>query len=108
MQVLMRSFAMLMLVQAASATPALAGEVVHVKISDLVFMPAEISARVGDTIEWVNGDIIDHTATAAGGEWDVMVLAGNPAQLQLTQAGTFPYFCRFHPNMTAKIHVLDR
>lgn len=60
---------------------------------------------MGDTVEWVNGDFIDHTATANAGDWEVMVVAGRSSQLQLTHAGTFAYFCRFHPNMTAKIHV---
>ena len=50
----------------ASAVWALAGETVQVKISDLAFSPAEITARVGDTIQWVNGDFVDHTATAKG------------------------------------------
>ena len=95
--------AMLFLI--ASACAALAGEVVHVTISDLAFSPAEITARAGDTIEFVNSDFVDHTATAKDGEWDVLVAAGTAGRLQLTEAGTFDYFCRFHPNMTAKIHV---
>lgn len=98
--------ALLVLMQAASAAPALAGDVVQVKISDLAFMPSEIKVHVGDTIEWVNDDFIDHTATAKGGEWDVTVLAGKAKQLQLTHRGEFDYFCRFHPNMTGKIRVV--
>ena len=33
--------------------------------------PAEASAKVGDTIEWINKDIFAHTATARNGDWDV-------------------------------------
>jgi plastocyanin len=94
-----------MLLACVGTTPAAAGEVVQVTIGDLAFLPAEINARVGDTVEWVNGDFIDHTATANGGNWDVMVIGGSSAQLRLTEVGTFDYFCRFHPNMKAKIHV---
>lgn len=90
----------------ASAVWALAGETVQVKISDLTFSPVEITAQVGDTIQWVNGDFVDHTATARGGEWDVMIVAGKQAELQLTRAGTIDYFCRFHPGMTGKITIL--
>jgi plastocyanin len=89
----------------ASVQMALAGEVAKIKIGNLAFTPAEITLRVGDTVEWVNDDFIDHTATANDGDWDVTVLAGKSARLQLTAAGTFEYFCRFHPNMTAAIHV---
>lgn len=105
MRTVMRQAALLTLLHITSTASALAGEVVQVKISDLAFTPAAITLRVGDTVEWVNGDFIDHTATAKRGAWDVMVVAGKAAQLQLTDAGTFDYFCRFHPNMTATIHV---
>jgi plastocyanin len=89
----------------ASAAWALAEEIMQVKISDLAFSPTEITARVGDTVQWVNGDFVDHTATAKSGEWDVMIAAGKQAGLQLTRAGTIDYFCRFHPGMTGKITV---
>jgi plastocyanin len=91
---------------AASAAWALAGETVQVKISDLAFSPVEVTARVGDTIQWVNGDFVDHTATAKDGEWDVMIAAGKQAEQQLSRAGTINYYCRFHPGMTGKITVL--
>ena len=91
----------------ASAASALAGETVQVKITDLAFLPTEVTARVGDTIQWVNDDIVDHTATATkGGEWDVMIVAWKQAEQQLTRAGEIDYFCRFHPFMTGKITVL--
>ncbi len=75
------------------------------KISDLVFLPAEVSVKVGDSIEWVNGDFVDHTATAKDSAWDVAIPAGKSAQLKLTQAGTFAYYCKIHPGMTGTIHV---
>lgn len=103
--VLLRQATLLMLLHFVSSASAQQGEVVQIRISDLAFTPAEITARVGDTVEWVNDDFIDHTATARNGVWDVTVVAGKSAQLRLTVAGTFDYFCRFHPNMTAKIHV---
>jgi plastocyanin len=65
-----------------------AGEIVRVAINDLAFSPADVTAKVGDTIEWVNGDFVDHTATDKGGAWDVAIAAGNTAQLALTSAGT--------------------
>jgi plastocyanin len=90
----------------ASAEAALAGATVQVKITDLAFSAVEVTARVGDTIQWVNDDIVDHTATATkGGDWDVMIVAGKQAELKLTRAGEIDYFCRFHPFMKAKITV---
>jgi plastocyanin len=104
----MRAVALSMaLLYTASASPALTGETVQVKITDLAFSRTEVTARVGDTIQWVNDDIVDHTATATkGGDWDVTIVAGKQAEQQLVRAGEIDYFCRFHPFMKAKITVL--
>jgi plastocyanin len=96
-----------LLAQTLSAASAHAGEVVKVSISDPVFNPAEITVRVGDTIEWANADFIDHTATAKSGEWDVLIPAGKSARVQLIRAGSVTYYCRFHPGMTGTIFAAD-
>jgi len=97
---------------AMSPAPVRAGEVTQIRISDLAFAPAEITVRVGDTVEWVNADFLDHTATAQDtaqdGAFDVLIVAGKAARLTLTAAGTFAYFCRFHPDMTATLRVTAR
>jgi plastocyanin len=64
--------------------------------------------KVGDTIDWINKDPVDHTATDKAGAWDVVVPAGQRARVWLRDAGTFEYYCRFHPNMTARIVVTGR
>ena len=46
---------------------------IQVTMETLVISPAEASAKVGDTIEWINKDVIAHTATARNGDWDVMM-----------------------------------
>lgn len=83
-----------------------AGEVVKVKINDLVFVPAEITIHVGDSVEWVNDDFIDHTATATDNSWDVMLEVGKTGRHEFTQPGTVAYFCRVHPDMTGTVHVV--
>jgi plastocyanin len=105
----MRAFlhvSMVPLVQALLAASAYAGEVVKVSINDLVFAPTEVTVRVGDIVEWANGDFIDHTATAKSGDWDVLIPAGKSARMELSRAGTIAYYCRFHPGMTGIIHVV--
>ena len=56
------------------------------------------SAKVGDTIEWINKDIFAHTATARNGDWDVTMPPKKTVTLVLKKAGTIDYYCRFHPN----------
>ena len=43
-------------------------ETINVTIENLVFTPAEITAKVGDTIVWDNKDFVTHTATATNNE----------------------------------------
>ena len=96
------------LFQLALAFPSQGGELVRVKITDLAFSPAEITVHPGDTIEWVNEDFIDHTATETSETWDVGIPAEKSAQLQFTRAGSFSYFCRIHPGMTGTVHVIAK
>ena len=44
---------------------------IQITMEDLVISPAEVSAKVGDTVEWINKDIFAHTATARNGDWDI-------------------------------------
>ena len=85
-------------------SPPMRAESVQVTISNLQYSPAEIKAKIGDTVVWVNKDFVAHTATVAGG-WDVNIEPDKPARLVLKKSGTFDYYCRFHPNMTGKIIV---
>jgi plastocyanin len=78
---------------------------VTVTIDQVAYREKSVTARVGDTIEWVNKDIFDHTATAKNGEFNVEVPAGKKARVVLKKAGEIGYFCEYHPNMTAKIVV---
>ena len=47
-----------------AAAPA-AAETIRITIDKLTFQPAQVSAHVGDTIEWVSSDFVAHTATGA-------------------------------------------
>ena len=88
---------------AAAAVPARA-ETIQVMVDKLVFTPAEVSAKVGDTIEWINRDILAHTATVKGG-MEVMIPARKTGRVTLQKAEVIDYYCRFHPNMKGRITV---
>jgi plastocyanin len=78
---------------------------VQITMENLVISPAEASAKVGDTIEWINKDIFIHTATARNGDWDVTMPPKRTVTLVLKKAGLIDYYCRFHPNMKATLEV---
>ena len=82
-------------------------DTIQVTIDKLVFAPAEISAKVGDTIEWVNQDVVAHTATVKGG-WDIMIPAKASARMVVEKAESVEYYCRFHPNMKGKLTATAR
>jgi plastocyanin len=80
-------------------------ETIQITMENLVFSPAEVSAKIGDTIEWINKDIFAHTATARNGDWDVTMPPKKTVTLVLKKAGSIDYYCRFHPNMKATLTV---
>ena len=88
----------------AMAIPAHAATI-QVVMENLVVSPAEVSAKVGDTVEWINKDIFAHTATARNGDFDVTMPPKKTVTSVLKKAGTVEYFCRFHPNMKAVLTI---
>jgi plastocyanin len=83
-----------------------------IEIKSLVYNPTEVTLHVGDSIEWVNNDSISHTASAkadaVGGPWEVVIPPGKSAKREMNDVGTVDYYCRFHPNMKARIIVLAK
>jgi plastocyanin len=78
---------------------------VVVTMDNMAISPPEVSAKVGDTIQWINKDVFDHTATARNGDWDVAVPAKTTVTTVLKKSGPIAYYCRFHPKMTARIQI---
>ena len=77
----------------------------QIVMENLLISPAEASAKVGDTIEWVNKDVLAHTATAKNGDFDVTMPPKKTVTLILKKPGSIDYYCRFHPNMKATLKV---
>jgi plastocyanin len=78
---------------------------IQIVMENLVILPAEASAKVGDTIEWINKDVFVHTATARNGDFDVNMPPKKAVTSVLKKAGTVEYYCRFHPNMKAVLTI---
>lgn len=80
-----------------------AAKTVRVEIAGFAYRPASIAVKPGDTIEWVNKDRVRHTATATDRSWEVVIPAGATGRIKLGDGRSADYFCRFHPNMRARI-----
>lgn len=107
--------AVLSALPAASASPsaepgAAAAPRVHtVKIKGMAFVPATLEVSVGDTIVWVNEDLVPHTATAIVDGATVFDSGVFPASASwkyvTTKSGPIPYVCLLHPTMKATLIV---
>ena len=98
-------FLLTLAILASLSGAASAGEVHRVVMKAVDFAPKQITVRVGDTVEWVNEDIVAHTATARDRSWDVNVLTKRSGRMTMQAPGTVSYFCRYHPNMRGEIVV---
>jgi plastocyanin len=87
----------------ASAVPA---PVKQITIAGMSYSSPQLTVKAGDTVEWINKDVVDHTATEkAAGVWNVSIAPGKSLKVVMKKAGTFDYYCRYHPNMVAKLIV---
>jgi plastocyanin len=69
-----------------------------VTIDGARFSPADLTVRAGDTIVWVNKDILAHTATSRDGAFDSKVIQpGQRWKYVVKRKGDFAYTCSFHP-----------
>lgn len=78
---------------------------VRISMENVEITPAEATAKVGDTVEWVNKDEFAHTATARNGQFDVDIPPKKTGRVVLQKAGTVAYYCRYHPNMKATLRI---
>ncbi len=78
-----------------------------VEIRGMEFHPAVLTVAVGDTVLWINRDIVPHTATASSGAgWNTGQLLQNQTGRQvMTRPGATRYVCSFHPTMRGKLIV---
>lgn len=100
-----RHWLVFLVLTSATPTPARA-ETIRIRIDKMEYSPAEVKAKVGDTVEWINADILAHTATVKN-DWEVVMPSRKSGNAVMQKAGEVDYYCRFHPNMTGRIIVSD-
>jgi plastocyanin len=77
-----------------------------VTIEGMRFQPERLTVARGDTIVWVNNDLVPHTATSEAGSFDSQIIQPEKSwRLTATKEGEFAYICTFHPTMKAMLHV---
>ena len=76
-----------------------------VVIEKMKFGPVPAQLHKGDTIVWVNRDILRHTATAADHSFDVDLPPNSKGKTVLKKSGAIPFVCRYHPGMRGVLQV---
>jgi len=70
------------------------------------YSPNVIRVKVGDTVEWINDDIVAHTVTADDKSFDSGDLGkAKKWSRKFTQPGTYRYHCTPHPYMVGTVIV---
>jgi plastocyanin len=84
------------------------GEIVAVKMKDILFVPEKITARVGQSVRWTNQDDVQHTVTARKGASfkSKRLSKGDTYEAKLTKTGTIDYVCTIHPSQHGTITVV--
>lgn len=74
-------------------------------IAAMTFRPGVLAVAPGDTVVWVNQDLLPHTSTATPG-WDSGSIGiGGTALFVPRRPGRFGYQCIFHPVMKGMLVV---
>jgi plastocyanin len=92
---------------AADAGADAAADSLAVEIKDFAYNPPETTVPVGGSVTWTNQDTAPHTATGLDREalQSGAIATGESFTQAFDTAGTFEYFCEFHPNMKGSIVV---
>lgn len=75
-----------------------------VEIKDMKFVPDDITVKAGDTVLWINRDMVAHDVTEDSKAWTSSVIAtGDSWKMEVKEFTN--YFCSIHVVMKGKIRV---
>ena len=88
------------------STPAAAAPHTHVIVMDkMKFGSVPANIHRGDTILWINRDILRHTATAKDKSFDVDLPPKTQKRVTVRAFGAIPFTCKYHPGMRGVLKV---
>ena len=90
-----------------ASTGASGGDVVEVRMKDILFMPENVTAKVGQTVRWTNDDAVAHNVKAESGSdfASDSLSKGETFEFKLDKAGKIPYVCTIHAGQKGSITV---
>ncbi|PCI41266.1 MAG: hypothetical protein COB41_10800 [Proteobacteria bacterium] len=84
-----------------------AGEHVQyqVTITGFKFVPKELHVMPGDTITWVNHDIVPHSIVISSSQKDISPVLDSGETFTYIVEGNMAYECGLHPPMKGKLTI---
>lgn len=95
----------MVLLPASAVVVAAAPRTHTVVIDKMKFGAMPRAIRVGDSIRWINRDIVKHTATANDRSFNLDLAPGKSGTTVMRHAGRIPVLCIYHPGMKASLNV---
>lgn len=86
------------------------GETVTVTVKDMVFDPASVTIKPGDTVKWVWDAALPHDVVSDEGspaEYNSELMTEGEYSYTYEEAGTYGYHCTPHPMMTGEVIVQE-
>jgi plastocyanin len=75
-------------------------------IKNISYMQPRLQVTVGTTVEWTNGDPLQHSVTAVDGSFNSgLINPGKTYRHTFTKPGTYSFYCMPHPFMKGVIVV---
>ena len=75
-----------------------------VEIKGMQLVPKVLTVKQGDTVIWINKDLVTHNVTEKSGSWASPPILRNK-QWKRKMLSTTDYFCSLHPVMKGRIQV---
>lgn len=77
----------------------------QITISGFEFVPDEIEVRIGDTITWINKDVVPHNIIDVGNKKAVTPDLMQGEKFSYVVSHAMSYKCGFHPSMKGGVVI---
>lgn len=81
------------------------GETVNVSVQDMIFDPATVTIKPGDTVTWVWESDLPHDVVADDGDFASELITEGEYSYTFETPGTYGYHCTPHPTMVGEVIV---
>jgi plastocyanin len=82
------------------------GATTTVTVQNFAFTPQNVTISVGSSVTWTFPSTVAHNVTADDSSFASGTLSGGQTYVRtFDKAGSYPYHCAIHPNMTGTVTV---